>query len=381
MNQVKKSTSPTQPNPRVESATSPKTKSVANIEDLASSIYQALIQYPYYTVVSGFPALDDANHFKSLARAVRVVASRTTGRPILEDAHVSFTRVRVNTSVDPSGPNSDATRYSRTYQSLALHSDSSYLALPHELIAFQCITSDPAGGDSVLMPIDDLLQKLDTATLDRLRAPVYPFGKGVYSILSGEPSDTRIRYYQAQLTQTQERTAVTLSTEHQDAISVLNTTLAEVDPAHQLRLTPGQIVFINNQKVLHGRTALSADSPRLIYRVRLHVASLSQTQQVGIPDTVKAHLAYATEAERLRRIDAALYHSRRASELAPQDATILNAYGNRLLRFGQFNEAIDIFRQCVTLDPTSYDSGLALSSLTHRLGREHEAKDILRGVV
>ena len=381
MNQTPKTLSPSHQQPVTGDTAQPAGQPVAQLEKLALSIYQALTQYPYYTVVSGFPALADEDHFKDLARAVRVIAERTAEKRILTGTHVSFTRVRVNTSVDPAGANSDATRYSRTHQSLPLHTDSSYLALPHELLAFQCITADAVGGDTVMMPIDDLLKQLTQNHIARLKDPVYPFGKGTYAILSGSASDLRIRYYQAQLAQTQVQMGTELSTEHDRAIAALNAALADVPAAHQFRLAPGQIIFINNRKALHGRTALSPNSQRLLYRVRLHVASLSPAQQTGIPDTAAAHGAFAAEAERLQRIALALYHSRRASELAPKNVTILNAYGNRLLKFGQFNEAIDVFRQCVALDPSSYDSGLALSSLTHRLGREHEARDILKTVV
>ncbi len=37
----------------------------------------------------------------------------------------------------------------------------------------------------------------------------------------------------------------------------------------------GEILFLNNNKTLHGRSAFAADSARLLYRIRVHAGCLA----------------------------------------------------------------------------------------------------------
>jgi tetratricopeptide (TPR) repeat protein len=355
---------------------------VMTLNELTANICEALKHYPYYVVVNGFPPIQERSHLINLARSVCVAsASEPVGYVPSED-EMSFTKVYI--SPEQAARDGDATRYSRTHLALEPHTDSSYMAIPHELVAFQCITTDDQGGESIMAPAEDILEHLDEAVIALLREPVYTFGKGQYPIVSGSESDRLFRYYRAQIDHTAQLGEQPLSEPHQAALYTLDTLLAQTHLFHQFHLKPGQILFMHNRKVLHGRTELSPSSDRLLHRVRLHVAGLSSKGSVYIPDNADDCLGLANEFERLGRFENALECYRRASELAPNVPRILNEYGTFLLRTGQFDDAIHLFQKCAKLNAQGsdlYDSGLALSSLTHHLGNEREAQDILENVV
>jgi tetratricopeptide (TPR) repeat protein len=369
-----------------------------NLDQLSASVHQALIQYPYYAVVNGFPPLRDPEQLSALARAIRAKISPRTGMNQEDFTRISFTKVyiaRESASAEPA--DSEVTQYSRTHLPLPPHTDSSYAVLPHEMVIFHCVEADEAGGETLMVPVDDILQHLDDEVLARLREPVYPFGQGRYAVVSGNGrafggnrNASLIRYYQAQLERTLSVEAADLSAEHRSALAALDALLAQDKLCHKFHLQPGQILFMHNQKVLHGRTALSTHTHRLLYRLRLSVTSLSNDEQIAGADDVATHMTLAIELERLGRIERALHHYQQASELAAELAAeqgsdalsdALEAYGSLLLQTGQFDRAASIFRECLALDPACYQGGLALSALAKAADDETEAKAVLKQVI
>lgn len=360
------------------------TASPLNLDGLSASVYEALTQYPYYTIVDGLPPLRDPAQLSALARAIRAKISPRTGMGREDLGRISFTKVYV-TRESAEDEDSEVTQYSRTHSPLPPHTDSSYAVLPHEMVVFHCVEADENGGKTLMFPVDDVVQHLDTDVLARLREPVYPFGQGRYAIICGDQDAPLIRYYHAQLERTLSIESVNLSGEHRSALEALNDLLAQDRLFHQFHLQPGQILFMHNQKVLHGRTALSADTHRLLYRLRLNVTSLSTDEQIATANDVRSHMTLAVELERLGRIERALHHyhqaSELASELAPEQSNVLEAYGSLLLKTGQFDRAVPLLRKCMDLDPKNYDSGLALSGLVRATGDELEAQAVLKQVM
>ena len=409
---------------------------IAPLQDLARSIGAALSTYPHYVVVNGYPAIEDRTNLINLAKAIGANGARqpVSGFGRQNKEKVSFTKVQINPAKAKAG--GGVTQYSRTHLPLAPHTDSSYMSRPHELVAFQCIVPDHTGGESVLVPVADLLPRLDRQVVELLRAPVYPFGAHPYPILVGETGNEQIRYYRAQINRILEAGASLLSDKHRAAIETLDAVLQQTDQFSQFYLQAGQIVLMYNHKVLHGRTGFSPESDRLLYRVRLHVVSFAaadstQTSDLTPEPTVagskrevhrplsptlsqgdnlrlvfkpnqsggadaaqhqakepeyplghaKTHLLLAEELKRLHRFDDALKHYHHASQLAPKNVAIFNAYGELLLRTGQFAKASQAFRRCLDLAPNDYDSGLALSSLAHACGDNAAAQGILEQVI
>ncbi|NEQ99603.1 MAG: hypothetical protein F6K30_23355, partial [Cyanothece sp. SIO2G6] len=355
-------------------------------------------------------------------------------------------------------------------------------------VAFQCIIPDQSGGESIIIPIEDVLPQLDTDTLKCLQEPVYPFGVNAYPVLTGDLTGTSetgtseqvgIRYYRAQLDHIEMTGRSPLSPASLNALTVLDERLGKPEQFTQLHLEAGEIVFMHNQKVLHGRSGFSPDSDRLLYRIRLHIDSLTTMDQsqthaqthaksviptpthktvnapwIALPQTpdpspnpaqrftpltvtpgldptqpeyqvslpphffdpgysqhpasldsistppvdprhpatdvstvsvalaqAQAHLTQANQLKALNRFDDVLHHCHQASQLTPDNLNILNACGKLLLRVGQFAEAIPLFRRCLDIAPTDFDSGLALSSLLDHAQDKAAAQATLKQVV
>ncbi|MCU0570227.1 MAG: TauD/TfdA family dioxygenase [Oculatellaceae cyanobacterium Prado106] len=353
---------------------------IATLKDLAIALCQALQNYPHYVVVNGFPPHHSPEYLKTLARGIGAAMEVPPTKALLDEEAVSFTVVNINP--EAAEPRGDVTRFSRTRQPLNPHTDSSYLPLPHELVGFQCIVADDQGGETVMVPVEDVLLHLDADVAALLREPVYSFGalgEERYAILSGEGDAAQIRYYRAQIDYTLTRQPNSLSEAHQAALQKLDVCLEQLAPGHQFVVQPGQIVWMHNHQVLHGRTALSSKSDRLLYRIRLHVSSL-QLPSPTLPNQAAAHLAFADHLEYLERWERALEHYQRASA-ATDDVEVLNRCGHFLLRRGWFEEAIALFQRAIALEPNHYDNGLALSSLAHKLGNRQEAQERLEHVI
>ena len=358
-----------------------------NLEELALSICAALSNYPHYVIVNDYPPIKDRTNLVNLCKAILAVSSGLNVSEFCSQnkEKVSFTTVRIDG--EESTSRGRVTRYSRTHLALPPHTDSSYMEFPHELVAFQCIVADNKGGESIMIPVEDILPWIDDGMAELLRAPVYPFGDEPYPILSGDKGDEEIRYYRAQIERILEAGAPPLSDEHRAAIETLDAVLQQSDRFSQFHLQPGQIVFMHNNKVLHGRKGFPQESDRLLYRVRLHVDTFDCADQ-GKPsesedfdlDDAKAHVSRAQDLKRKSNFNDALKHYRCASELEPNNTDILKSYGKLLIRTGQFGEAAKIFCSALKIAPNDYDSGIALSSLVNFSGKYEKAQVILKHV-
>lgn len=238
---------------------------------LAEVVCGQLSAPPHYTVLRGGQADRSSFWARALCRAIAWLEPRKVGPRGVVGA-ISMTEVRVDG--DTAKKKDDVTRFSRTNQALAPHTDSSYLADPHELVAFHMIETGDGGGETTIVPVEALLEVLLAKTQARLRDAIYPFGRGVQPILFGTDDRPRIRYYRAQIDSALADGA-TLETEGRDAIADLDARLAEMETALTFRLEPGDILLLNNKMALHGRSGFDPASPRLLHRLRTHAGRLA----------------------------------------------------------------------------------------------------------
>ncbi|KST63446.1 TauD/TfdA family dioxygenase [Mastigocoleus testarum] len=385
-------------------AIAPAKEKITKLQEIAHSICTALSTYPHFVVVNGYAPIEDRTNLVNLSQAIYAICSgkSTLNFSYENQVKVSFTQVRINqTKPTTSGK---VTQYSRTHLPLALHTDSSYMDRPHNLVAFQCIVADNRGGESIMIPIEDILRQIDSENLELLRASVFPFGDNIYPIISGVAGDEQIRYYRSQIDRTLEIKKLSLSRKYRSAINNLDTVLQKSAQLMQFSLQPGQIVFMHNKKVLHGRTGFPLDSDRLLYRVRLHVNSFefesaNQTQTSEyIRDSKTSILKGQSKQEDLvykdKDIDSStiqeikdfheftkvLKPSNHPSGSPFNNATLLNIYGQFLLSKGKFPQAAKAFLRCLKISPNDYESGLALSSLADASGDYNAARAILNQV-
>ncbi len=237
---------------------------------LADRVRAGLTTPPYAVLCRGIAPTQGRNFAQALLHAVSAMACQHAGLPVaLNPPPISFTEVTVKPDIDP---NADAvTSYSRTEHALALHTDSTYRRVPHGLIAFHMVTTDRAGANSILA-VDDVLSALDPATIAALSEPVFPFKAALYPIIAHSASSTPIlRYYRAQIDLSAERHGTHLSARHSAALATLDAALTACDAIQWLTLKAGDMLVINNLRALHGRSALSRDSKRRMFRYRLDV--------------------------------------------------------------------------------------------------------------
>ena len=373
---------------------------IADLQELARSICAALNAYPHFVVINGYPPLEERTNLVNLSQAVCAIGS---GQSLLgfgsqNQLKVSFTQVRIDRA--KAMARGKVTQYSRTHLPLAPHTDSSYMTRPHELVAFQCIVADNMGGESIIIPVEDILSRIDSDTVELLRDSVFRFGNNQSPILFGATGDEQIRYYRSQIDQTLKAETSALSDKYYAAIETLDSVLQQPAQLIQFPLQPGQILFMHNRKVLHGRTGFSPESDRLLYRVRLHVDSFefgnptqtsncthasttaSSNGQGSNEDlaTAKAQEPLAKELKGLSGFEELLKLNLHPSELPPNHATLLNIYGQFLLSRGQFAEAAQAFLNCLKISPDDYESGLALSSLADARGDYKAARAIMNQV-
>ncbi|MEE9395853.1 MAG: TauD/TfdA family dioxygenase [Methylococcales bacterium] len=373
-----------------------------SFHQLSFPVRKALNCYPYCALLKDTALKVDGTTLVKLAKSIAFPSI-----PVSQvHQNVSFTRVYV--SREQASVISRGTRYSRTHISLPPHTDSSYLARPHELVVFQFIVADEQGGNSILAPIDDILKHLTHEHIALLKESIFPFGQGTYPILFGENRDKQIRYYRVQIDKLLKSGAMSLSDNHMAALDSLDRILNQPRLFKNIHLQAGDILLINNKKVLHGRTGFADGSRRMLHRIRLHaedfgpgsvaksrnsspqsnlanaksekVSNLGK-QKLPKNSQAEAHLNKAIQFVHSKHFNEALEQYRQAKQLSPNDMKILEGYGHLLLKVGQFEESLAVYRHCYELDPSDYVCGLALSSLLDDQGSYAEARDILENVV
>lgn len=129
------------------------------------------------------------------------------------------------------------------------------------LIAWHCVRQSSAGGYSLLKDGHKALAKLDPATQERLREATM----GAHQVFKGDlerwpvvRDDLGCRnwiYYTPWLRRDGADAAL-------DAFA---TALEEVETV-RIRLEPGQVLLINNTRMLHGRSAIEGNKDRLLVR-------------------------------------------------------------------------------------------------------------------
>ncbi|MEM6836489.1 MAG: TauD/TfdA family dioxygenase [Cyanobacteria bacterium P01_C01_bin.120] len=209
---------------------------------------------------------------------VLTVMGQHNGTTSSELPRISKTKIRVDAK--QSARNGNVTRYSRTADALPLHTDCSNKTVPPNLVAFAMERPDPqGGGESVMLSAADLVHELPEDLVGLLCQPLFPFAaKKQYPILQGEGDDWRIRYYRQQIKSALGEQC-TLSNNLREALDELERYLELSKQSVRFAMQAGEVVIMDNQRVLHGRSAMPANSPRLMHRFRLSVPALSEYRE------------------------------------------------------------------------------------------------------
>ncbi|MBL4645286.1 MAG: hypothetical protein JKY99_02375, partial [Rhizobiales bacterium] len=214
--------------------------------------------------------------------------------------------------------------------------------------------------------------------------------------------------------------------------------ISEQKDVHSQELQPGQILFMNNTKLLHSNTSYSPESDRLVYRIRQYVPALSAANTIAklteeqLPqnskdtpdslDKLSENVAFgAIDSSVVERVmseesvdraikfcdaflkenpndptalvlQARVYdsHNRqmdalRPLELArkaqPNNPDVLKAYGKQLIRVGEFVEAKEVLEKFHRLNPTDHSGNVDYSAVLNKLGERKQAREILEQLI
>ena len=250
--------------------------------ELVKRVYQRLRRYPYYTVIRGIPQPDERQFASQLMLAMASIPSRLdVAEPVMEASEtrparqaverLSFTRVCIENHANME--NGSVTRYSRSSLGLPLHTDSSNKRFPQSLVAFQMVQPDSHGGETLMRPVKDLLHHLSDQTIATLSQPNFPLGRDYLPILWGSPHDPKLRYYMLQML-ANHHLEKSFTERQLNALRELEEQLSERSSLSQFKLGRGDLLLLDNTRVLHGRTALSEQSQRLMFRYRIQATAL-----------------------------------------------------------------------------------------------------------
>ena len=245
------------------------------IADLAGRIVEMLREHPHFVILKGNSDPEDWRPIEQLARTIINLAPVKSGQIYKVADKIDITRVEINAKkAAQSDGQASGTRYSRTNHPLSLHTDRPQMTKPYELVVMQYVRVDARGGDSLIAPIEDVISSLDDSTKQILKQPSFPFGHGPRPVIWDRHGQPNIRYYRANLDKARQKDD-RLTERDLDALEVLDGVLHRDDILFRFHADAGETVFLHNTKALHGRTGFSADSDRLMYRMRANAGCLS----------------------------------------------------------------------------------------------------------
>lgn len=219
-------------------------------------------------VVRGVPVEDDVS-LVSLTRALGEPSALGNGDGLIHD-------------VRPRPPHEQRDLSSKA-EAFPLHTDSTALVEPHDYVCLACVRSAAgAGGESRIAHVDSiraaLAERGGSRCVAALEAPVFPFplndprhGQGFRKapILSLGKAGHTIRYRADALAIGLRAHPDALSERHRRALRALDTVLADPTLHASYPLEPGDVLFVDNRRALHGRTAIAAGAQRHLRRLKI----------------------------------------------------------------------------------------------------------------
>ncbi|MFI9235607.1 TauD/TfdA family dioxygenase [Streptomyces sp. NPDC053079] len=164
------------------------------------------------------------------------------------------------------------------------HSDSPMLPHPHAYLGLLCVRPSPNGdGQTVLVRAADIATELAGQNLlQPLRDPCYPFavpqGPGAersevitHPIIAMSEEGTTVRYCPVRVAAGVQLAGHALDSEHLDALHTFERTLQRPDLTAVFMLRAGDLLLLDNRRLLHGRTDVRPDgASRHLKRVKVH---------------------------------------------------------------------------------------------------------------
>ncbi|KIO74832.1 hypothetical protein TH53_24185 [Pedobacter lusitanus] len=147
-----------------------------------------------------------------------------------------------------------------TEQYFAVSSEDSYI---HDVIAHLCLNSiSEEKKQAVLCNVDKLLANLSDIDIDILSTPIFEFSSGKAAVLTKHEDKYHLRYNGENINTT------TLLHIAKDVLKKLENLIHEI--GEQYFLNEGDLLVINNHRIVHSKSNFSNDSGRSFKSARLY---------------------------------------------------------------------------------------------------------------
>lgn len=146
-----------------------------------------------------------------------------------------------------------------------MHTDSTMMHRPADVVLLYCVENAENGGDSTMLNINKVLHLLPEDYIQYLLTERFRIACGAYPVLEYAGSVYMIRYYLNELLLNYSETEIPAI---KTALQPLITLLSDERNFIITKLQKDECLVINNRTCLHGRTAFEDNSSRLFYRAR-----------------------------------------------------------------------------------------------------------------
>jgi alpha-ketoglutarate-dependent taurine dioxygenase len=223
-----------------------------------------------YVVVPRVALDEDNAALRALGAALGVASATgiTPGQPNVEQHGINRVEAMDLPRIDPGG----RTVLSTSADDFPLHTDDTFARSPVRSVLMHCWQADAAGGGvSRVAHVADILAGLAPATVERLRLPDFPSPFGPAPVLfepeAGDHAGPCIRFNHRDFVSYGERYGPALAP---DQLAALDQVLAAANACvREMMLSREDCLVVDNRRVLHGRSAFSPRSGRLLKRLRV----------------------------------------------------------------------------------------------------------------
>lgn len=155
-----------------------------------------------------------------------------------------------------------------TNRHMDLHTDNVYLKQPCKYLVMICLSAAEQGGATILSDVHKIMPELDSSSVAELSTDQWTWkrpqrlGHGPTEPRAVLSRDGTIRWWRYGLMNSDKKTLA--------IADAFNSKLQDAHHNHKFTMRPGDVVIIDNHRVLHGRESFSGPN-REILRARLWV--------------------------------------------------------------------------------------------------------------
>ena len=185
----------------------------------------------------------------------------------------TFWQKNFEVKFDPADPASRAITdsVSQSPTEFPLHTDGSFEKEPPRVFFLQCVQNDLEGyGVSILVDIWQVVERLSQQTLKILLETPFQFQrteKGITAVTSAPILEFNGISYNIRYRNDRKSKLIPPNEDTKQALTEFEQITLRQDMQTIKFLQPGDILMVNNQRMLHGRTALSGSHYRVLRRL------------------------------------------------------------------------------------------------------------------